>query len=181
MRSERAKVLHTIAGTPFVVSVLETALGLSPDRVAVVVGHEAEEVRRVCAAHVSRGGSSVALSYPVQVEQRGTGDAVRAALPDLAGFTGDVLILYGDVPRLRGTTLRSLIERHRSTGATLSLLTATFDRPQGYGRIRRDSDGRVIGIVEERDLEPGEDVITEINPGIYCVAADFLGRALARL
>ncbi len=174
-------MLHTIAGTPFVVSVVETALGLEPERIAVVVGHDAGEVERVCETHVARRGTKTPITYPLQVEQRGTGDAVRAAMPELAGFSGDVLILYGDVPGLRGATLHALIERHRAAHATLSLLTATFETPKGYGRIRRDENGAVTGIVEERDLAPHEHDIKEINPGIYCVDADFLAAALTRL
>jgi bifunctional N-acetylglucosamine-1-phosphate-uridyltransferase/glucosamine-1-phosphate-acetyltransferase GlmU-like protein len=92
MRSERAKVLHAIAGKPFVLWVLDAAVALAPDRVAVVVGHEADRVRDVCVAWAAdRGGPEVV--YPLQREQRGTGDAVRAALPAFAGLGGDVLIL----------------------------------------------------------------------------------------
>ncbi|MCC6763280.1 MAG: bifunctional UDP-N-acetylglucosamine diphosphorylase/glucosamine-1-phosphate N-acetyltransferase GlmU [Deltaproteobacteria bacterium] len=182
MRSDRAKVLHTIAGKPFVVSVVETAAALVPTRLAVVVGHEAAEVERVCAAHLARqpiaGGTT---SYPRQIEQRGTGDAVRAAEAVFAGFDGDVLILYGDVPGLKAATLGALVEQHRASGATLSLLTSEAEDPTGYGRIVRGPNGRLRGIVEERDLEPADRAIREINPGIYCARAGFLWRALARL
>jgi bifunctional UDP-N-acetylglucosamine pyrophosphorylase/glucosamine-1-phosphate N-acetyltransferase len=181
MRSERAKVLHTLAGTPLVVGALDAALGLAPARLAVVIGHEAEEVRRVCTEHVARRGATVAVRFVLQREQRGTGDAVRAALPALEGFAGDVIVLYGDVPALRPATLRALVEHHRVRRATLSLLTATVDDPRGYGRIRRRADGSLAGIVEERDLAEDARGTREINPGIYCVAAAFLRSALARL
>ncbi len=181
MRSERAKVLHTIAGKAFVLSVLDAALALDPERIAVVVGHEAAQVERVCTEHLARRGLGIAVVFPVQADQRGTGDAVRVALPALAGLEGDVLILYGDVPGLRAETLRRLVARHRSAGATLSFLTATVDVSAGYGRIVRKANGQLQGIVEERDLAPSDRGIREINPGIYCVRTRFLVPALDRL
>lgn len=181
MRSERAKVLHTIAGKPLVGFVLDTALAVRPDRLAVVVGHEAAEVEQVCASHLARRGTTVDTHYPLQEEQRGTGDAVRVAQPALEGLRGDVVILYGDVPALRAETLADLLARHRASDATLSMLTTRVDDPTGYGRIKRDADGAVVGIVEQRDLAPGDEAINEINPGIYCVASGFLPGALARL
>jgi bifunctional UDP-N-acetylglucosamine pyrophosphorylase/glucosamine-1-phosphate N-acetyltransferase len=181
MRSDRAKVLHTIAGKPFIVSVLETAAALAPDRLAIVVGHEAEKVERVCNAHLARLPVSGRVAYPRQVEQRGTGDAVRAAAPAFEGFDGDVLILYGDVPGLATSTLRALLEHHRNRSAVLSLLTTEVDEPRGYGRILRRPDGALRGIVEEKDLDPADRAIREVNPGIYCVRSRALWPALTRL
>lgn len=181
MRSERAKVLHAIAGKPLVLFVLDAARALGPSRIAVVVGHEAREVERVCTQHLTRAGGGPPVLFPLQVKQRGTGDAVRAAMPCFDGFEGDLLVLYGDVPALSAATLRNLVEVHRASGAMLSMLTAEVDDPKGYGRIRRDPAGRLLGIVEERDLAPGEGAIREINPGIYCIAIRFLRPALARL
>jgi bifunctional UDP-N-acetylglucosamine pyrophosphorylase/glucosamine-1-phosphate N-acetyltransferase len=186
MRSDRAKVLHTIAGKPLVLWVLDAALELAPSRVVVVVGHEADKVRAVCERHTgvhddASGAPTPQFSYPVQVEQHGTGHAVRIAMPALANASGDVLILYGDVPALTAATMARLVARHHETGATLSLLTTTVADPAGYGRIRRDPSGKVEGIVEERDLAPGDRGICEINPGIYCTSVAFLHTALARL
>jgi bifunctional UDP-N-acetylglucosamine pyrophosphorylase/glucosamine-1-phosphate N-acetyltransferase len=181
MRSERAKVLHTIAGKPLVLWVLDAALALDPERIAVVVGHEAEEVRGVCERHLGARGGGTRVAYPLQTEQRGTGDAVRVAMPSLAGTSGDVVILYGDTPALTTATIATLVARHRETGALLSLLTTIVDEPTGYGRIRRNARGDVVAIVEERDLATAEHDIREINPGIYCTSAAFLGKALARL
>jgi bifunctional UDP-N-acetylglucosamine pyrophosphorylase/glucosamine-1-phosphate N-acetyltransferase len=180
MRSERAKVLHTIAGKALVLWVLDAALELAPRRVAVVVGHEAAAVRALCEAHL-RGREAAAVAFPLQAKQRGTGDAVRAAMPSLAGFAGEVVILYGDVPGLCAATLARLVARHRRSGAALSLLTATVADPTGYGRIRRRADGAVAAIVEERDLTPADRAIREINPGIYCTSSAFLEGALRRL
>jgi bifunctional UDP-N-acetylglucosamine pyrophosphorylase/glucosamine-1-phosphate N-acetyltransferase len=181
MRSERAKVLHTIAGKPFILSVLDTALALRPDRLAVVVGHEADEVERVCRRHLEGRKVTATVTYPRQVEQRGTGDAVRAAAPDFEDYEGDVLILYGDVPGLAAPTLERLVDEHRASRSTLSLLTTTVAEPTGYGRILRHADGSLRGIVEERDLAPAERAVREINPGIYCVRSRTLWPALARL
>lgn len=181
MRSDRAKVLHAIAGKPFVVSVLETAAALLPERLAVVVGHEAAEVERVCESYRARHPLAGSVSYPRQIEQRGTGDAVRAAERAFDGFEGDVLILYGDVPGLTVATLEGLLEQHRRSGASLSLLTTDVDEPTGYGRILRHPDGSLRGIVEERDLDPADRGVREINPGIYCVRSRALWPALARL
>ncbi len=181
MRSERAKVLHAIAGKPFIVSVLETAAALAPERLAVVVGHEADEVQRVSDAYFARRPIAGTVSYPRQIEQRGTGDAVRAALPSFEGFEGDVLILYGDVPGLETATLRALVDQHRARNAALSLLTTEVADPAGYGRIVRRPDGSLRGIVEQKDLARDEHEIREINPGIYCVRSRALWPALARL
>ncbi len=181
MRSGRAKVLHAIAGKPFIVSVLETATRLAPDRLAVVVGHEAAEVERVCTAWLARHPMAGMVSYPRQVEQRGTGDAVRAAEASFGDFDGDVLILYGDVPGLSAATLDALLDQHRRNGASLSLLTTKVDEPTGYGRILRRPDGSLRGIVEERDLDPADRAVREINPGIYCMRSRALWPALARL
>ncbi len=184
MRSERAKVLHTIAGKALVLWVLDAARELAPERIAVVVGPDADDVREVCQRHLRQralDAPGAEATYPLQREQRGTGDAVRVALPAFAGFHGDVVILYGDVPRLTAATVAKLVARHRETHATLSLLTATVAEPAGYGRIRRAADGSVAGIVEERDLAAAERGIREINPGIYCTSAAFLDAALARL
>src|SRR4029453_7127257 len=111
----------------------------------------------------------------------GTGHAVRCALPVLEGFSGDVLILYGDVPLIRSETLWRLVDTHRAQGADVSLLTVRYDDPTGYGRIVRAGAGSVRGIVEERDATPSEQAITEINPGFYCVRAEVLRPLLAAL
>jgi bifunctional UDP-N-acetylglucosamine pyrophosphorylase/glucosamine-1-phosphate N-acetyltransferase len=174
MKSAHAKVLHALGGRPLVCHVLEATKGLGASPVVVVVGHQASAVEKACAGYGAR--------FARQDEQRGTGHAVQiACAAELASFGGDVVILYGDVPLLRGETLERLVRRHREQSAVLSLLTAVADEPYGYGRIVRDADGRLQAIVEERDASPAEREIREINPGIYCVHADFLRRALAGL
>ncbi len=176
MRSTQAKVLHGLGGRPLIRYPLAALGGLGTDPIVVVVGHQAEAVRQAAEASGLPGIRAV-----LQEEQRGTGHAVRCALPALDGFAGDVLILYGDAPLIRGETLRELVERHRAERADLSLLTVRYADPAGYGRIVREPDGRVRGIVEERDATPAERSITEVNPGFYCVRVEALRPLLAAL
>ncbi len=180
MRSQRAKVLHALAGRPLIAYVLDAVAALAPERVVVVVGHQADEVAAACGA-AANGSAGGGPTFVEQAVQRGTGDAVRCAVPALGDFAGDVVIVYGDTPTLRGETLRALVAGHRDARATLSLLTARFSDPTGYGRIVRDAGGVIERIVEERDAGPDERRIREINPGIYCVAAEFLFRAVDAL
>jgi bifunctional UDP-N-acetylglucosamine pyrophosphorylase/glucosamine-1-phosphate N-acetyltransferase len=176
MKSTRAKVLHELGGRPLLRYPLAALRELGADPVVVVVGHQADVVRRVAEASGITGVRSA-----LQAEQLGTGHAVRCALAALGDWSGEVLILYGDVPLIRTGTLRRLVERHRAAGADLSLLTVRYDDPTGYGRIVREPDGRVRGIVEERDATPGERAITEVNPGFYCVRAAVLRELIGAL
>ena len=174
MKSARAKVLHELAGRPLLGHVLAAITPLAPARTVVVVGHQAEAVRAAVA--------DADLSFALQAEQHGTGHAVRVARDAaLRDFQGEVLILYGDVPLLETATLRSLIDAHHATGAVLSLLTTELEDPTGYGRIVRDSAGRILRIVEQKDADAPTRALREVNPGIYCVDAAFLFAALDRL
>jgi len=179
MKSARAKVLHGLGGRPLIRHVLDAVRALSPERLVVVVGHQASEVEAACAPANADGGAAV--RFVLQPEQRGTGHAVQCATTALDGFSGDVLIVYGDTPALRAETLAALVAGHRCAKATVSLLTACFPDPTGYGRIVRDDTGAIARIVEERDATPMERRVREINPGIYCVAADFLQAAVGAL
>ena len=173
MRSGRAKVLHHLAGQPLLTRVIQTSQRLHPSRLVVVVGHQAAAVQATCQAD--------GVVFALQKEQRGTGDAVRAAQAPLAGFRGDVLIVSGDVPLLTTRTLARFVADHRAHQATLSVLTARPADPAQYGRVMRRADGQVVRIVEARDASARERGVREINTGIYCVAADFLFSALDRL
>ncbi|TMB02892.1 MAG: bifunctional UDP-N-acetylglucosamine diphosphorylase/glucosamine-1-phosphate N-acetyltransferase GlmU, partial [Deltaproteobacteria bacterium] len=176
MRSDRAKVLHELGGRPLVRYPLDAIAALAPERVGLVVGHQADAVRTAAA-----GAGLADLRIVLQAEQRGTGHAVACAATAFAGFTGDVLILYGDVPRIRAATLRALLDAHRAEEADLTLATICFAVPTGYGRIMRGADGGVTRIVEERDATPAERTITEVNPGLYCVRSAILFPLLAEL
>jgi bifunctional UDP-N-acetylglucosamine pyrophosphorylase / glucosamine-1-phosphate N-acetyltransferase len=174
MKSAHAKVLHPLGGRPLVQHVLRTVASLGAVRTVVVVGHQADAVRAAC--------ESFGVSCALQAEQRGTGHATAIARDAcLSDFTGDVLILYGDVPLLRAETIGRLLDGHRSTQAGLSLLTTGLDDPTGYGRIVRDDAGELARIVEQKDASEEQRRIREVNPGIYCVRSEFLFPALDRL
>ncbi len=138
---------------------LEAVRATGADPIAVVVGREADAVREACGAGVT---------FAVQSEPGGTGHAVLAAEWVFAGFTGSVLVVNADLPLLRPETLRRLVAAQRTTGAGLSMLTATVSEPRGWGRVIR-SGGLVAGIVEECDATDEQRAIREVNVGAYCV------------
>jgi len=174
MKSERPKVLHRLAGRPLVDYVLDAAMTLAPASTVVVVGHQADAVR---AALAGRG-----CSFATQEPQLGTGHALLQARPALAGARGDVLLLSGDVPLLTAATLQALVDRHRSSKAALTVLTAEIDSPDGYGRIVRDTQtGRIVRIVEHKDATPDERTICEINSGVYVFDLEPLFDGLGRI
>ncbi|EMH2964158.1 bifunctional UDP-N-acetylglucosamine diphosphorylase/glucosamine-1-phosphate N-acetyltransferase GlmU [Burkholderia multivorans] len=155
MRSALPKVLHPVAGRPLLSHVIATARTLQPSRLVVVVGHGAEQVRAAVAAPD--------IQFAVQAEQLGTGHAVRQALP-LLDPAQPTLVLYGDVPLTRASTLQRLVDAARD--GRYGILTVTLDDPTGYGRIVRDASGFVTRIVEQKDASPDELKIAEINTGI---------------
>src|SRR3954464_6156355 len=159
MKSALPKVLHRIGGRSLIEHVLRTAEALTPVTVTTIVGHCAEVVRE----HL---GGQPNMAFALQEPQLGTAHALQQAEQPLAGRTGTVVLLSGDVPLLTSSTLRRLIDVHRGAGAAATVVTATVTRPYGYGRIVR-SDGRIARIVEERDATPAERQIKEINGGIY--------------
>jgi len=160
MKSALAKVLHHVAGVPMIEHVLDTAAALSPASTTVVVGHQADDVRRALAA---RPG----LSFVVQEPQLGTAHALLTTEGLLGSEKGTLLLLSGDVPLLTSASLSSLIAQHLAAGAAATVLTAVVDRAKGYGRIVRADDGGIARIVEEKDASPAEREIREVNAGIY--------------
>jgi UDP-N-acetylglucosamine pyrophosphorylase len=116
-----------------------------------------------------------------QNPQLGTGHAVMQAGNELRGFTGDILVLSGDVPMLTGATTRALIDTHRSSGAVATVLTAVLEDATGYGRILREKGGRVAGIVEQKDASEEQRAIPEINSGIYVFDAESLFEGLRHI
>lgn len=180
MRSERPKPLHLLCGKAMLLYVLD-ALGDCPfDRAVVVVGHGAERVTK----KLQEQGPDLIMEFVEQREQRGTGDAVSVGLtgfPDEDVDEGEVVILPGDTPLLRPSTIAKLIEEHHRSGAAATLLTAQLDDPTGYGRVVRDRDDRVRKVVEEADASPEERAIDEVNTSIYCFRRSVLAPALRRL
>lgn len=169
MKSSRAKVLHELCGRSMLGHVVDAAEAMSPERLAVVVGRDAEQVR---AAFTGR------VDFVEQAEQKGTGHAVKQALPLLEGFEGDVLILYGDTPLLRPETFGRMQALREETGADLVMLTALGPIP---GRVVRDANGRVERIVEQQDATPAELAIEERNTGVYMMSAPLLREGIASL
>jgi UDP-N-acetylglucosamine pyrophosphorylase len=160
-----AKVMYTIDGKPMIEHVVDLAQRVRAQRIVAVVGWHKESV----ITHLNRTGHQVICVD--QTPQLGTGHAVMQAGDALGDFTGDVLVLSGDVPLLSSATVERLLAFHRSSPAAATLLTAILPDPTGYGRILRDEDtagaGHVLGIVEHRDATPEQREIREINTGIY--------------
>ena len=160
MRSSRPKVLHRLAGRPLVEHVLHAADPLGAASTTLVVGHQAGLVEQALAA--TRG----ALRFVRQEPQLGTAHAVLQAEPLLAGRRGALIVLMGDAPLVSPRTTWALAETHERTGAAATVLTATLERPYGYGRIVRRG-GRFVEVVEEADATPGQRALREVNSGIY--------------
>ena len=179
MRSDRPKVLFPVAGRPMVNHVLDAARAQKPRRVVVVVGHGAAEVRAAVRAHP--GFDARVVAFATQKEQKGTGHALRAALPALKGFRGTVLVLSGDVPLVGADTLRMLVDAHRRSGSAATLLTFRPADPTGYGRVVRDGRGNFLDIVEEKDADFELKTIAEVNAGLYAFDASLLAGALRSL
>ncbi|MGD8908160.1 MAG: bifunctional UDP-N-acetylglucosamine diphosphorylase/glucosamine-1-phosphate N-acetyltransferase GlmU [Chromatiales bacterium] len=170
MQSRVPKVLHRLAGKPLLRHVIETARSVTPDKITIVYGHGGEQVLEELDA--------TDLDWVEQKERLGTGHAVMQAMPSLQQVD-QVLILYGDVPLLSGSTLVSLLAALHTTG--LALLTVDLPDPTGYGRIVRDRDDRVVRIVEQKDANERELDICEINTGIMAVRRDLLESWLDKL
>ena len=169
MHSQLPKVLHTVGGTPLLQHVIDSAQSLAPGACHIVIGHESEAVRAAF--------SDQAVHFVVQEEQLGTGHAVLQALPAVDD-DAMVLVLYGDVPLIREATLKNLLAE-ATTGP--ALLTAHLDDPHGYGRIVRTREGRLTGVVEERDASSEERLINEINTGILAAPAHQLKQLLPQV
>jgi bifunctional UDP-N-acetylglucosamine pyrophosphorylase / glucosamine-1-phosphate N-acetyltransferase len=174
MKSALPKVLQPLAGATLVERVLGSCEHLSPERRLLIVGHQAERVERSLGHHAG-------LEFVLQQPQNGTGHAVQQLLQPLESFSGELLVLNGDVPLLRPETLQQLLEQHRSSGAAVTLLTARLNDPTGYGRVFADGLGRVERIVEHRDCSDAQRVNNLINAGIYCFNWDKLAAVLPQL
>ncbi len=175
MKSDTPKVLHELCGRPMVDYVIDAALAAGADDVIVVVGYGREALTaHLAATYQDR------VKTAVQEAQRGTGDAVRVALPKLAEHAREVLVLCGDTPLLDPNELVLLAASLGETGV-VSLLTAEAADPTGYGRVLRDRTGHVLAVREHRDANDEERRVREVNTGVYAVAAGFLRDAIGRL
>jgi bifunctional UDP-N-acetylglucosamine pyrophosphorylase/glucosamine-1-phosphate N-acetyltransferase len=179
MRSERPKPLHRLCGKPMLMYVLESLSDVDADRAVIVVGHKGDRVTKKIQEHTHH----VQIDFVEQRTQRGTGDATLVGLVGLPDEDdeGDVLVLIGDAPLLRPSTIAGLVEHHRRTGAAATVLTAHMADPTGYGRVLRGKEDRVVRIVEQRDASDEELLIDEINTSIYCFRRSLLAPALRRI
>lgn len=176
MKSQIPKVMHTLSGRPLVEWSIQIAEYVADSPPVVVVGHGKDLVM----SHLN----DRAL-YAVQEQLLGTGHAVQQAEEHLRGKADSVLVIYGDMPLLRGETLAQLTELFQTEkqqgDLALAMLTVTREDPQGFGRIIRDEDQNIQAIVEEVDCTPEQRKITELNPGVYCFDADWLWENLRQV
>lgn len=173
---DMAKVMFPINGKPMVEHVVDLALRLDASRIVVIVGWQKDSVIN----HLTERFDST-VECVEQNPQLGTGHAVMQAEKPLSNFDGDVLVLSGDVPMMSFESARSLIELHRASNARATVLTAVLDDATGYGRILRNTDGSVLGIVEHKDATEEQREIKEINSGIYVFDAKLLFDSLKNI
>ncbi len=174
MKSKLPKVCHNLGALSMVERVLKSCLGINPLRCLVIVGYQAELVKNSLAEFPD-------IEFVEQTEQLGTGHAIQQLLPHLAGFTGDLLVLNGDVPLLRPQTLQQLLDTHRTHQNAATILTAQLPNPQGYGRVFCDSQNLVTQIVEDRDCTTAQKQNRRINGGVYCFNWQKLAKILPNL
>lgn len=174
MKSDLPKVLHEICGQPMLRYVLTACRLAGVDRLMVVVGHGKDRV-------VEAFTGEADLTWVEQTEQKGTGDAVLCCRDELKGFEGNVLVIAGDMPLIRRVRLADLIETRNRRGDALSLATTMLDDPTGYGRIIRNAEGELEGIIEDRDCSDEQLAIREVNPSYYCFDAQALFSALEQI
>lgn len=167
MDSDLPKVLHEVCGRPMIQYVLDAVRRAGVKRVVVVVGYQAEVVKRALEGEKD-------VQFALQAEQLGTGHAVMMCEQVLADHDGPVLVVAGDTPLLKAESLAGLLEEQRTRGAACVVGTAETDANEGLGRILRDESGEFVGIVEQKDATPRQAAIREINTGCFA----FHGRAL---
>lgn len=170
MKSKLPKVLHPLAGKPLVQHVIDQASTISGAKMHIVVGHGADQVESAL--------SGQAASFYLQAEQLGTGHAVAQAVPGLA-LDGVTLILYGDVPLTPASIMQTLVQI--ASEGHLALLTVELDDPKGYGRILRNTEKAVVGIVEQKDANEQQLAISEVNTGILALPTRLMTEWLPKL
>jgi len=175
MKSATPKVLHTMCGRTLLGHVLAAIEPLRAPRTLIVLGHERPQVEKFLA------DAAPVAEVVVQEEQQGTGHAARLALEVAADLEGTVLVMHGDTPLFTTETLTAVLARHAEARADATMLTAVMPDPSNYGRVTRDADGHVTGIVEDRDASDVVKEIAEICTGVYAFDAGVLREALERV
>jgi bifunctional UDP-N-acetylglucosamine pyrophosphorylase / glucosamine-1-phosphate N-acetyltransferase len=174
MKSDLPKVLHLLGGQSLIERVLMSCVDLQPDRQLAIVGYQADRVKTAMIHYPD-------LEFVEQAQQLGTGHAVQQLLPHLDDFTGDLLVLNGDVPLLRPETLKALLATHQHHQNAATILTAQIANPQGYGRVFCDSSNLLKEIVEDRDCTDAQRQNRRVNAGIYCFNWEKLKAVLPQL
>jgi bifunctional UDP-N-acetylglucosamine pyrophosphorylase/glucosamine-1-phosphate N-acetyltransferase len=174
MKSRLPKVLHTLGGRSLLERVLGCTSDIQPTRRIVIVGYAGDTVKQAMT-------QVPGLEFVEQREQLGTGHAVQQLLPHLQDFSGDLLVLNGDVPLLRPQTLTSLLETHRANQNAATILTAQLPDAKGYGRVFCDGQNVVMQIIEDRDCTPAQRQNRRVNAGIYCFRWSALAEVLPKL
>lgn len=174
MKSAVPKVLHPVFGRPMIEYVLDAARGAGAERIVVVVGHKADEVKTALSHHAD-------VEFALQTEQKGTGHAVMMCREQLVGHEGSVLVLAGDTPLLKSSSLQGLLGAQTDKHAACVIGTADTEANFGLGRIVRDDDGTFLRIVEQKDASPAEQAITEINTGCFAFDCQKLLKSLTKL
>lgn len=173
MKSDKAKVLHQAFYAPMLHHVLNAVKPLGVDQTVVIIGHQRDQVER------SLAGFEVDVC--VQENQLGTGHAVLCAESIVGKTGGTVMILCGDTPLIQSDELEQMYAKHLAHGGPLTIMTTLLENPTNYGRIICNSTGKVLSIIEEKDANPEQKKIREINAGIYCVNSDFLFSTLQKV
>jgi UDP-N-acetylglucosamine diphosphorylase/glucosamine-1-phosphate N-acetyltransferase len=170
MQSDLPKVFHEILGEPMLTYVLKTVKQLSPAKTLLVVGHRRDLIMDYY--------KDWPVEFVIQAQQLGTGHAVMQAEPALKDFSGEVLVLAGDVPLISVETLKKLLDFHQKKRAAVTDLTAKLDDAGSYGRIIRKESGELLKIVEKKDASVEELKIKEFNTGTFCFEKEALFAAL---
>ena len=166
MRSTLPKVLHRVCGMPMLQAVIDTATRLKPEQVIVVAGRQIDILMKEITVSD--------IQFMQQKDPKGTGDALKSALPALKDFRGTVLVLNGDTPLIGAQTIKRFLALHRKNDNAISVLSFHAEDPKGYGRVVRDRSGKFLAIVEEKDTDNSQKKIHEVNSGVYAIRHDAL-------
>lgn len=182
MKSDLPKVLHRMGGRSLVEWVLHSLAEIEPTRRLIIVGYRGELVKQALAELEEREATPLpSLEFVEQTEQLGTGHAAQQLLPHLEGFSGDLLVLNGDVPLLRPETLKLLLQTHRDHQNAATILAAHMPNPKGYGRVFCNGQNILQHIVEDRDCTTAQKQNRRINAGVYCFRWPDLADVLPKL